>query len=176
MKARGLVWIAAAATVLAWATPTEAASAKSVTVAPSSPSAGWSGKSFLLGKTASPGLCSPSIDPLGLLCDHETVVVDVSSSYWDAHSGSVRITIGWSSSSDDFDLYVYNSSGQLAGSSASKGSTGEGVTVSKPSGSYEARVVPVSVTSSAASGSANFSSSFGPGALRHRVRGTTGDH
>jgi hypothetical protein len=142
--------------------PPSPASPHSVIVGPSDTSSGWSGKNYLLGRTASPSLCPASTDPLDTLCDHVTLNVDVSSGYWDTHSGSATVSISWGSSSDNFDLYLYNPSGHLVASSARGSSTSESVSVSKPAGAYEVRVVPVNVTSSAYSGTARFSSEADP--------------
>ena len=72
--------------------------------------------------------------------------------------GGVSVSISWQGSSNNFDLYVYDSSGSLAGSSAQGSGTFESVFVKDASGTYEVRVVPQSVVNSGYKGSATFSS------------------
>ena len=99
-----------------------AASPSGATIGPSHPSTGWSGKVFALGATASPALCPLPADAGNVLCDHFKLSVDVSSAYWSSHSGAVSVTIRWASGSNDFDLYLYSSSGsQLAGNCSQAG-------------------------------------------------------
>ena len=131
---RILVGATATAAALWAAAVAVAASPHSVTVGPSDTSSGWGGKNYLLGKTASPSLCPASTDPLDTLCDHVSLTVDVSSGYWDTHTGSASVSISWGSSSDNFDLYLYSSSGHLVVSSAQSSTHSESVTVSKPAG------------------------------------------
>jgi hypothetical protein len=140
--------------VLAVAAPGWAASPSSGSVGPNDASAGWTGQSYVAGATASPSACGAGGDAL---CDHFSLSVAATSEYWDTHTGSVRISIAWGSSSNNFDLYVYDG-GSLAGSSASGSSTGESVTISEPSGTYSVVVVPKLVTNSGYHGSASFSS------------------
>src|SRR5207248_112167 len=111
MNTRGLVGVAAAAIVVWLASPAVSASPGSLTIGPSNTSGSWSGKSFVLGTTASPSLCPASADPLNTLCDHLALSSSASSSYWSTHSGSATVSISWASSSDNFDLYVYSSGG-----------------------------------------------------------------
>jgi hypothetical protein len=153
----GLAGLTAALVILATAAPAWAASPSSGSVGPGDASTAWTGQSYVAGATASPAACWAGGDTL---CDHFSLSVPASSSYWDTHTGSVRISIAWGSSSNNFDLYVY--SGGLVGSSASDSSTGESVSISNPSGTYSVVVVPKLVTNSGYHGSASFQSQEKP--------------
>src|SRR5438128_453134 len=135
-----------------------AASPSQATIGPGNRSAGWSGKVFILGATQSPSLCPLPQDGDNILCDHFHLTVGVDPSYWSTHSGGISVSIHWASSSDNFDLYLYDSSGGQVAASASPSGTGEQVSLAKPSGTYEVRVVPKLVANAGYSGSASFSS------------------
>ncbi|HEV8421356.1 MAG TPA: hypothetical protein VGR13_08385 [Actinomycetota bacterium] len=156
MKARrALVTAAAAAVILGTAGVGHAASPPSGSIGPSDPSDSWAGKHFALGSVPLPGLCNQET------CDYFDLTVSVPAGYWDSHTGRASISIGWPSSSDNFDLYVYKG-GKLLKSSTQALSTSEAVSLSNPGGTYEVRVVPVLVTDSGYSGSAKFSSEKKP--------------
>jgi len=135
-----------------------AASPSGASIGPGSRSARWDGKVFLLGATQSPSLCPLPQDSNNILCDHFKLTVAVSPSYWSTHSGGVSVSIHWASSSDNFDLYLYDASGSQVAASAGSSGTSEHVSLPKASGSYEVRVVPKLVKNSGYSGSASFSS------------------
>ncbi len=128
----------------------------SATVGPSSLSASWTGQSYVAAAIADPAACPPEADPLNLLCDHFRLTVDVDASFWNSNTGGVEITISWSSSVNDFDLYVFDASGNLVASSAAGGTTSERVFVENAAGDFEARVVPFLVVNSGYSGTAGF--------------------
>jgi hypothetical protein len=152
-----LILAGAVALVLGTGTAGFAATPSSVAVSPTSTLDSWSGASFLAGATASPTACPPSIDSSNTLCDHVSLDVGVTSSYWDAYSGGIRVTLTWPDSSDNFDLYVYNGAGTKVGSSTASGTTSESVSVPNAAGGYEIRVVPILVTASGYSGKVAFS-------------------
>ena len=156
MKRNILILIAAAALVLG-AGPAFAATPATVAVSPSATTDSWSGASFLLGATTSPTACPASLDLTNTLCDHVSLDVGASSSYWDTHTGGIQVTITWPDSSDNFDLYVFKGGTQVA-SSAHTGTASETVSLSNAAGSYEIRIVPTLVTSSGYSGKVSFSS------------------
>ncbi|MGA8845422.1 MAG: S8 family serine peptidase [Nocardioides sp.] len=99
----------------------------------------WQGATYAA--AASTVLPCPSAeqDPDNLICDH--VTVDVSG------DGGLPLVVSIQSDveSSDFDLYLYDSQGDLVGSSGSAGSA-ESVTVPGAAGSYEVRVQPWLVT------------------------------
>src|SRR2546427_5611785 len=116
----------------------------------------WQGPSYTLAN-ADPSMCPPSIDMMNLLCDHFFLTINLPTDFWTSHTGTVTITINWSSGSNDFDLYLYRQSdGQLVGSSTlGGGETQEQVVLVSPiPGNYEARITPFLVTMSSYSGSA----------------------
>src|SRR5207245_10079511 len=127
------------------------------TVGPSASSVSWSGKAFTAAATPDPGACPASADSSDTLCDHYSLKVAASSGYWSTHTGGVSITISWGGNSNNFDLYVYSGSGQVGASASSSGNS-ESVSISKPTGTYEVRVVPKSVVNGSYSGSAVFTS------------------
>jgi len=133
------------------------------TVSPAKPTTSWQGASFPVAATADPAACPPKEeDPTNSLCDHYTLNVGVGSDYWSNREGGAVVEVSWPDPADDFDLYVYKG-GDLVASSAQGGTTKERVQLTKPTGSYEVRVVPFLVTESGYSGTASFQSSKGAG-------------
>ncbi len=102
----------------------------------------WQGASYDLAATTALPCPSAAEDPDDLVCDHVAVTV--------AGDGSEPLVVSISSATEsaDFDLYVYDAQGALAGSSGSSGST-ESVTVPEATGTYEVRVQPWLVTETA---------------------------
>lgn len=149
--------LAAATLVVGFATTGNAASPASGSVGPSSSSVSWTGQSYTLAATQDPSACPPASDSSNSLCDHYSLKVAADSSYWNTHTGHVSISISWADGSNDFNLYVYSGSTQVAASAQSSG-TSESVTINKPAGTYEVRVVPKKVLNSGYAGSAAFSS------------------
>jgi Ca2+-binding RTX toxin-like protein len=105
--------------------------------------------------------------PPSPVCDHFMLTVNVTPSYWDTHSGGVTVKVIWPDSGDDVDLYVFDSGGQLVGSSTSGAGTSESVSVPGASSTfspYEVRVVPALVISGPSSpytGTVTFNSATG---------------
>jgi hypothetical protein len=163
---RGRIGILAVmATAVLWgvtATGAGAASPSGATVGPAHPGAGWNGKVFVAAATASPALCPLPADANNVLCDHFKLTVGVAPSYWTTHSGGISVAIHWGSGSNNFDLYLYDSSGRQVAASASASGTRESVSLPRASGTYEVRVVPKFVANSGYSGSASFSSRANP--------------
>jgi Bacterial pre-peptidase C-terminal domain len=159
MKRQLFSLMTAVAIVVGVASAGNAASPSSGTVGPSSTSVNWNGQTFAAAATPSPSACPASADSSNTLCDHFKLTVSVDASYWKTHTGGVSVSISWQGSSNNFDLYVYDSGGSQVAASAQGSGTSEHVTVSKPSGAYEVRVVPQSVVNSGYNGSAVFSSS-----------------
>ncbi|HBY93664.1 MAG TPA: hypothetical protein DEP84_06785, partial [Chloroflexi bacterium] len=146
--------------------PAEAATPAQSSVGPTNPSTSWTGQLYPIGAdvvtTVTPSGCPPAAqDPLNLVCDHFMLTVNVDPSYWDSHFGGVDIVIRWTSAGNDFDLYVYDASGNIVGKSTSGDTTFERVFVLEASGTYEVRVVPWLVIASDYSGSATFVSQEG---------------
>jgi len=126
------------------------------TITDTAPSASWQGQFYTLAFTADPAQCPGAADTLNLVCDHFYLNINLPGTFWQTHTGSVLITIQWTSNSNDFDLYIYRQSdGQQVGSSASGGTTSEQVALQNPMpGVYEVRAVPFLVVSSGYTGSA----------------------
>ena len=90
--------------------------------------------------------------------------MNVPPTYWDTHTGGADIQITWPSSGDDFDLYVYDNTGNLVGQSASSGSNVERFLLQNANSAqspYEVRVVPFLTAASTYTGSATFVSQAG---------------
>ena len=134
----------------------KAATPSGGTITDTAPSASWQGQVYTLAFTADPAQCPGAVDTLNLVCDHFYLTINLPSTFWQTHTGSVAITIQWASNSNDFDLYIYRQSdGQQVGFSASGGTTSEQVALQSPMpGIYEVRTVPFLVVGSGYTGSA----------------------
>ncbi len=137
----------------------EAASPSSGSIDNTNKSLTWTGATYSFGVNADPAQCPPSADPLNLFCDHFFLNISLASNFWQSNTGTVTVTINWPSSttSNDFDLFVYRQSdgAQVGSSTAGGGETQEQVVLQAPiPGIYEIRVVPFLVISSNYSGSA----------------------
>jgi len=157
---RRLVAVGAAAVialpVLQAVQSAQAANPGSGTVRPSDPSAAWQGQNYPAAATADPNACPPkSEDPTDALCDHYTLNVPVTASYWDSRSGGAEVSISWPDAANDFDMYIYKG-GDLVASSAVGGTTSEKALISKAVGTYEVRVLPFLVADSAYEGDVSF--------------------
>jgi hypothetical protein len=123
----------------------------------------WSGGPYAV-PTPVPDVCPPASDPLNVRCDHFMLTVNVPTSYWATHTGGADIQITWASSDDDFDLYVYDNTGNLVGQSASGGTTSERFLLqgaNSDQSPYEVRVVPFLTAAATYNGSATFISQAG---------------
>src|SRR2546429_2337885 len=136
--------------------PARAATPSGGTITDTQPSTSWQGHFYPLAFTADPAQCPGTIDTADLVCDHFYLNINLPSTFWQTHTGSVAIPIQWASSDNDFDLYIYRQSdGQQVGSSASGGTTSEQVALQNPMpGIYEVRTVPFLVIASGYTGSA----------------------
>ena len=127
---------AAAASV---ATGAGASTPGSTTLSPSdtgTSSVTWSGGPYS-GVVPDPSACTDAT------CDTHTVTLNVPDDYWDTHTGSVKVDISWDLASDDFDLYVLDSTGRQIDSSAAGGTTSESVDLGQlEPGDYTVQVVP----------------------------------
>ncbi|HUQ43029.1 MAG TPA: DUF11 domain-containing protein [Candidatus Limnocylindria bacterium] len=90
------------------------------TVSPASPSASWTGPARTA-NTAGPSdaQCTAPDDGLpGGFCDDFSLTVDVPATYWDSQTGGVRVDLTGVPPAEDFDLYIYDSSGAEVANSA----------------------------------------------------------
>src|SRR5207247_653218 len=143
--------------------PASAASPGEGTISDTSPNTTWAGQFYVVGGTTLPEECPPPTP--NEVCDHFSLPIHPTPTFWDANTGQVTIRIEWPSSDNDFDLYVYGpDDGGLAGSSAAGGTTSEEVALLSPTpGTYEVRVVPFLVFNSGYNGQASlFFTSGGP--------------
>jgi hypothetical protein len=160
------------AVLLIGPTSSPAATPASGTIGPTpGSSVSWSGGPFVVPQPVPDGCPPPSP-----LCDHFSLTVNVPATYWETHTGGADIEITWASADDDFDLYVYDSSGNLVGQSAAGGTTSERVLVEGANSGqspYEVRVVPFLSAAATYNGSATFRSQDG-GPAPNPTRGTGG--
>jgi hypothetical protein len=159
-----MVVLAAALLLASSGGPANAAAPAAGTINSTTPTATWTGQFYTAATVAVPDECPPTADPANASCDHYYLTVD--------EAGGAEITINWSSSDNDFDLFVYDSSGNQVASSASGGTTSEQVFIPNASGTYEVRVVPFLVTGSGYNGSATWSATAPP--TPNPTRGTGG--
>jgi hypothetical protein len=115
-----------------------------------SSSVSWGGGPYT-GATADPAVCT------SVTCDSYTLNVNVPATFYSANPNySVQVGINWSSNTNDFDLYVHDSSGNVVCSS------GQGMTTSESadcgqlaSGTYTVQVVAFATANATYSGSAS---------------------
>ena len=110
----------------------------------------WGGGPYT-GATADPSVCT------SVTCDSYTLNVNVPATFYSANPNySVQVGINWSSNTNDFDLYVHDSSGNVVCSS------GQGMTTSEAadcgqlaSGTYSVQVVAFATVNASYSGTAS---------------------
>lgn len=113
----------------------------------------WSGGPYT-GVTADPSACTT------LTCDSYSLTVNVPDTFYAANPNyAVTVGIQWASSTNDFDLYVYDASGNTVCSSGqSNVTTGDPSELADcgqlPSGTYTVQVVAFAVTDSGYAGTA----------------------
>jgi subtilisin family serine protease len=131
--------------ILLAAAPAFAAEPDAGTVSTKGGALTWQGKTYDAATTTFAPCPSAAEDPDDQVCDHIEITADVAADYWERHEGGMVVSIGSDVASSDFDLYVYDDSGALVGSSGNPDSQ-ETVTVPNASGTYEIRVKPWLVT------------------------------
>lgn len=120
----------------------------------------WTGGPFT-GAVLTPEACTAST------CDTHSVDLTIPQDYWDSHSGRVSIDITWTSSSDDYDLYVDDASGRQIASSAAADTTSESVDLGAAGpGTYTVRVVPYTTAGSSYTGRATLTGAAVPTGMK----------
>jgi hypothetical protein len=142
--------VLACALALGGVTVASAATPDKGTVSPTSPTLTWQGDTYATSAVPDPALCD-----LGT-CDEFTLTSDVAPSYWDTKIGGAEVGITWADATNDFDLYIYDSTGKQVASSAAGSTTYEKAVISKASGTYRVVVVPYLVTNADYKGTATF--------------------
>ncbi len=112
-------------------------------------SVSWTGGPYTA-VTADPSLCTPAG------CDNFSLLVDVPASFYSGNPGyTVQVAITWGSNTNDFDLYVYDSTGTLVNSSAQGGTTSERVDLGQlTGGTYRVQVVAFTTVNATYGGTA----------------------
>ncbi len=162
---RRLIAVGAAATLgltaLQALPSAQAANPDSGVVKPADRTVTWNGQNYPAGATVDPELCPPkSADPEDLLCDHFTLKVSVTKSYWADRDGGAEVNIEWADPDDDFDMYIYKGD-DLVASSAQGSTRSETAFIYEAFGTYEVRVLPFLVTNSGYQGTATFQTRTG---------------
>lgn len=99
-------------------------------------------------------------------CDSYNFTVNYPANYWDSHDGGLDVQINWASSTDDFDMYIYDSKSKLIGQSASGGTNSEKVALGKLGpGTYTVKVIAYLVANATYSGKVNLKSIAVPAAM-----------
>ena len=121
----------------------------------------WTGGPYT-GVVPAPESCTPTT------CDTHGVTLEIPDGYWDSHDGKVEIGIAWTSSSDDFDLYVDDASGTQIASSAAGATTSEKVDLGTLApGRYTVRVVPYTTAGSSYTGTATLTGTSVPTGMKY---------
>jgi hypothetical protein len=109
----------------------------------------WGGGPYT-GATADPSACT------SVTCDNYTLNVNVPATFYSANPNySVQVAINWSTNTNDFDLYVHDSSGNVVCSSGQSMTTSEGADCGQlPSGAYTVQVVAFATANATYSGNA----------------------
>lgn len=109
----------------------------------------WNGGPYT-GATADPSTCT------NVTCDNYTLTVHLPSTFYSSNPGyAVQVGINWASSTNDFDLYVHDSSGNVVCSSAQGNTAFEQADCGQlPSGTYQVQVVASTTVNSTYSGNA----------------------
>jgi len=109
----------------------------------------WTGGPFTA-VTADPSVCTPQS------CDDFFLTVNIPSSFYATNPNySVQVLITWASLPNDFDLYVYDSTGTLVNSSTQGNTTFEDVDLGQlTSGTFNVQVVAYTTVNESYSGSA----------------------
>ncbi|MBO0839776.1 MAG: hypothetical protein J2O49_03015, partial [Sciscionella sp.] len=137
--------------------------------------ANWQSPVYAKGTGGGASSC-PANDPDNATCDHFDLTVDTPASYWDdTPEGGVPVSIQWPNKSDDFDLYVYDSSGKEVAESAGTADP-EVALIPKASGTYHVLVVPYDVKNASYAGSAYLATNTDAGDVTKFAAGSDGTY
>src|SRR5919197_778552 len=99
-------------------------------------------------------------------CDRYTLTFSAPANYWDNHEGSVTFEINWASRSDDFDMYILDSTGKKIQQSAAGGTNSERVSIEKlPPGTYTVQVAAYLVAGASYNGSVTLTTTTIPAGM-----------
>jgi len=113
----------------------------------------WQSPVYAEGNFGGPSDC-PADDPDNSECDRFALTVDVPADYWaDNPEGGVPVSISWERPVEDFDLYIFDSTGKQVASSAGTADP-EATVIPQAHGTYELLVVPYDVHDNSYTGTA----------------------
>lgn len=129
--------LALGASLTGLASVSEAATPAGGTVSDASPSTSWTGGPFAApnatGAAGDPDCTAPGS------CDDFKLHVDTAAAYGDTHR--LRVTVGWTNTAADFDVYLLDAQGKTVATAAS-GADPETLLTAPTAGDYTVRVVP----------------------------------
>jgi hypothetical protein len=121
----------------------------------------WTGGPYTIA-TPDPALCASS----AVNCDEFILTLDAPAGYWDNHEGEVTIAVTWESTTDDFDMYIFDSEGNEVGSSTAGSTNSEQVTLPKlAAGVYTVRVVAWLTNNASYTGTATLNTTLVPAGM-----------
>ncbi|HEY6352605.1 MAG TPA: sialidase family protein [Candidatus Angelobacter sp.] len=111
------------------------------------------------------------------ICDLYNLTVNVPGTFYAAHPDfTITVTATWSSSLDEFDVYVYDASSNLVGMATQSGTTFNDADLGQlPSGSYQIQIVPTVAVQTSYAGTVTLAAepSISSGRARYRQGNAT---
>jgi hypothetical protein len=139
---------------VALATCVSAASSFSGTLTPAANRLTWTGtQTGVIGQSQTgTGLANPPCN--ATVCDVYSLTVTVPASFYTANpTFSIHAAATWANSLNEFDVYVYDSAGNLVGMSTASGGTSNDADLGQlPAGDYQVQIVPAIATNTAYTG------------------------
>ncbi len=125
----------------------------------------WTGGPYTAANP-SPFVGTPLCDPGDLTCDNYTFVWNAPSNYWEGHEGNITVQIGWANNADDFDMYIYDSEGQLVKDAATANNPERADLGELAPGTYIVKIVAFLTANASYQGAVTLSSTAIPEAMR----------
>ncbi|WP_051939818.1 TIM-barrel domain-containing protein [Phaeacidiphilus oryzae] len=116
----------------------------------------WTSPTYAKGTQGGADSCpAATADPGDTVCDRFSLTVDAPAGFWDDNpEGGVPVSISWPNQSDDFDMYIYDSSGKEVAESAGTADPEATVIPNPANGTYTVLVVPYDVSNASFTGKA----------------------
>lgn len=145
-----------------------AATPSSISLGPDRLEATWAGPVVEASSIEAGQGCAPPAS----FCDELDLNVDVTPTYWDDHTGGIKLEVHWEKPSDQFELWVYDDSGTVVAVSGTlppdRQDTSQAVTIPRASGRYRVEVRYYLVANAGYEGTAGFVSEEGGAPLKGR--------